>query len=129
MFFSPVEERTFCHIASRIIPLDLEKHGEDMAEAVKIAGEVLLEKDPSFQKLFHKLLFVFEKMAFLFYLRPFSKLLPEKQDAYLRFWETCPFSAKLRQGFWGFKTLALMGYYTREQSWKGIQYDGSMNSD
>lgn len=55
------------------------------------------------------------------YGKPFDRLEPPKQDAVLRWFQDAPV-APLRQGFWGIKTLILMGYYGRPEVGELIGY-------
>ena len=104
--------------------LALENH-EDESHVVNHVDAFLSDKDKKTRKTFHLLLFVFERLSFFIYLKLFSRLSPEAQKKYLSLWENAPVK-KLRTGFFGLKTLALLGYYTDEKCWSEIDYEGPL---
>lgn len=119
-FFNAKEAKTFS-VLSRCV-LALENH-EDESNVVNHIDAFLSDKDVKTQKTFHLLLFVFECLSFLVFLKPFPRLSRGAQEKYLSLWENAPVK-KLRTGFFGLKTLALLGYYTDEKCWGEIGYDG-----
>ncbi len=119
-FFSAREAKTFSAIARRILSLD---ENENESDAARYVDAFLSDKDTKTQKTFHLLLFVFEKLSLLLFLKPFSRLSHDTQEKYIALWENAPVK-KLRTGFFGLKTLALLGYYTDEKCWKEIGYEG-----
>ena len=53
----------------------------------------------------------------------FTELAAEDQDAVLRGWEHSRFAVR-RLGFVALKSLAMLGYYSQDATWKAIHYDG-----
>lgn len=62
------------------------------------------------------------------YGREFDRLSPAQQDAVLRWFMDAPV-ARLRQGFWGVKTLVYMGYYGLPEVADRIGYRPSRNGN
>jgi hypothetical protein len=60
--------------------------------------------------------------------RPFDRLAPARQDAVLRWFQDAPVR-RLRQGFWGVKTLIYMGYYLRADIGAEIAYHPSRSGN
>ena len=53
---------------------------------------------------------------------------PARQDAVLRWFYSCPIPI-LRKGFWGVKTLVLLGYYGRPEFGASIHYQPSRDGN
>lgn len=121
-FLNEREAKTLSAIARRVLALNPDENEKNVVAHV---DAFLSEKDGKTKKTFHLLFFGFEYLPFLFYLKPFSKLPQTAQEKYLSFWENAPVK-KFRTGFFGFKTLSLLGYYTDESCWKGIGYEGPL---
>jgi hypothetical protein len=62
-------------------------------------------------------------LGFFFGGKSFSKATDKNQDRLLSWMEKNPVST-LRLGFFGLKTYICLGYYSREDVWKNIKYDG-----
>jgi hypothetical protein len=75
------------------------------------------------RKLFLLFLVVTDFLGVFWGGKVFSKNSPAAQDRQLRWMEHCPVS-KIRMGFFGMKSYACMGYYTRETIWPTIGYEG-----
>lgn len=84
--------------------------------------------EPDLRKMLLLFLTVFEYLGFIFGLKPFSKLSPERQDRQLRWLERFPIG-KIRMGFFGLKTYSCMGYYSLEKVWPTIGYGGPLVAD
>ena len=115
--------RTFLAIAARIIPED---ENSESAGNIKTAAVVdwTLQKIPSdIRKKIVLFLKVINVLTFFKYFKSFEKLSDEKQDSFLRWLESHKISL-FRMGFFGIKTYVCMGYYTREEMWDSIDYDG-----
>jgi hypothetical protein len=76
------------------------------------------------RKLLGAFLRAVEFLPVLRYGRTFSALPHADQVATLAWLETTRLSAKLRQGFFGLKAFALMGYYSQSEVWVDIGYPG-----
>lgn len=122
-FFRPSSYSTFLAIVSRIVPRDGDLPAAETPETVRVADRLMAEKEPAVQADFRKFLAVFEWLALLLHGKRFSRLAPDKQDLYMRLWEDSP-ARKMRQGFWGAKTLSYIGFYSRPESWDETGYGG-----
>lgn len=119
-FLNKREVKTLSVIARSILALNPD---ENENEVVAHVDAFLSEKDGKTKKTFHLLFFAFEYLSIPFFLKPFSKLSATARGKYLKSWENAPVK-KLRTGFFGFKTLSLLGYYTDEKCWSEIGYEG-----
>lgn len=123
-FFSPETAATFLAAAARIIPEDESSRGGGTVEVLRTADRMIASRPSRDQKMLRLFLGAVERLPLLRYGRTFSKLTPERQDAFLDFLENNRALSKLRQGFFGLKTFALMGYYGSEDCFAEIGYDG-----
>jgi hypothetical protein len=121
-YFSAHEAEIFQAIAERIIgkvPLDV--------DVVRRADLFLAEEDEEIREQIHQLLTVFNApfFTFLFDLRfsSFITMSPGDQDSYLEDWMTSSLAFR-RTGFQALKRLCVSMYYTDEQSWESIGYEG-----
>lgn len=121
-FFNPREAGTFSAVARCMLALDENESENDVAAYV---DAFLASKDNATQKTFHLLLFMFERLPVFLFFKPFSRLSRGAQEKYIRMWENAPVK-KLRAGYFGLKTLALLGFYTDEKWWKDIGYEGPL---
>jgi len=118
----------FLAAADRIVPPDEASPGGGSMTTAGVVDWALERMDPALRKQFLALMLGTEIMGYFFGLKPFSRLPAEKQDRQLAWMESCPV-AKLRMGFFGLKSYVCMGYYTREEVWKDIAYEGPILSD
>lgn len=58
--------------------------------------------------------------------RPLGRLDSVRAERVLRWFQEAPIG-KLRQGFWGLKTLIYMGYYGRNEVWPELGYAPSIS--
>lgn len=122
-FFTEETARTFRAAAACIVPSDAESPGADSDAALAFADQALAARPTRDQRLLTVFLKAVEILPVFRYGSRFSKLRGDRQEAFLRGLERSSF-AKLRQGFFGLKTFALMGYYAHEDSWRDIGYPG-----
>ena len=123
-FFTPARLVTFRAAAACIVPADGDSSGADSDRAVAIADRALAARPAADQRLLGVFLGALERLPLLRYGRPFSRLRPEQREAVLRFLESNRMLRPLRQGFFGVKTFALMGYYGAEETWGALGYPG-----
>lgn len=123
LFFTPETAATFRAAAGCIVPSDAESPGADSDDALAAADRSLAGRPARDQKLLTAFLKAVEILPIFRYGRRFSRLRRDQQEAFLRGLEQSSF-AKLRQGFFGLKTFALMGYYAHDASWREIGYPG-----
>lgn len=122
LFFTPETAATFRAAAGCIVPSD-DSPGADSDEAVAAADRALAGRPARDRKLLATFLKAVEILPVFRHGRGFSRLRRDQQEAFLRSLESSWFS-KFRQGFFGLKTFALMGYYADEGSWREIAYPG-----
>lgn len=90
-------------------------------EFFEIVRDALLERSFSVRMQFQLFLTFLNIAAWLGYGWNFTRLDPPNQETLLRWLEDNPLLI-LRQGFWGLKTLVLMGYYGRPALWGRLAY-------
>jgi hypothetical protein len=123
-FFTPRTLATFRAAAACIVPPEDGSPGADSDGAVRVADQVLAGRPARDRKLLATFLRAVELLPVFRYGRGFSRLRREQQEAFLRFLERVAWAPKLRQGFFGLKTFALMGYYAQENTFAELGYPG-----
>ena len=97
-------------LAARIVPETAELDSAGMGRLIGLIDEALLERPPSVRRQFGIYLNLLRWAPLARFGGPFEKLSADRQDAVLRWFESCPVGL-LRSGFWGLKVLIFMGYY------------------
>src|SRR6185436_7207460 len=123
-FFTPETAATFRAAAACIVPADAASHGADFEAAVRIADRALSERPERDRRLLTAFLRAVEILPVFRYGRSFSRLDAERQARFLRFLESTRWFARFRQGFFGLKAFALMGYYGLPETWTTLDYPG-----
>lgn len=90
----------------------------------RIIGGAIASRPRAVQRQLGLFLDVLRYAPMVRYGRQFDRLAPDQQDAVLRWFQDAPLP-KLRQGFWGVKTLIYMGYYGRPEVGHEIAYHPS----
>lgn len=114
--------RVFLAVADQIVPPD-ESPGAGTLATAGVVDWALNRLDPELRGLFLKFLVLVDFMGVFFGGRTFTRNSRAAQERQLRWMESCPI-AKLRMGFFGLKSYACMGYYTREDTWPSMHYGG-----
>jgi len=115
--------KVFLAAANRIIPPDEESIGGGTLTTAAIVDSIMDQLEPDLRKKLLMLFLIINPLGILFGGKTFSKANTKNQDRLLTWMEQNPISA-LRLGFFGLKSYVCMGYYTREDIWKVIKYDG-----
>ena len=115
--------KVFLAAANRIVPPDTDSIGAGTMATAAIVDMTMDQLDPGLRKKLLTLFSVIEPLGLFFGGKKFSKTSAKNQDRLLSWMERNPISA-LRLGFFGLKSYICMGYYTREDVWKIIKYDG-----
>src|ERR1041385_3671303 len=123
-FFDDRTVLTFRAAAACIVPSEPDSPGADSDEAIAIADRALAARPQRDRKLLATFLRAVEVLPVLRYGRMFSKLDADRRRAFLRFLESTRLFSKFRQGFFGLKTFALLGYYGLEGTWEELAYPG-----
>ena len=97
-------------LAARIVPETTELDSAGMGRLIGLIDEALLERPPSVRRQFGIYLNLLRWAPLVRFGGPFEELSADRQDAVLRWFESCPVGL-LRSGFWGLKVLIFMGYY------------------
>lgn len=111
----------FRAVATTIVPdaARLERTQWDELEA--IVGRYVASRPPNIRRQLTTLLGLIDWVAVLRFGRRFRSLDDARRTRFLAGFEDAP-SLLLRRGFWGLRTLVLMGYYGRAQSAAAIGY-------
>lgn len=86
-----------------------------------IVEQAIAQRPPPLQRQLGALLRAIELLSLARYGRRFTALDPVRRARFLHALEHAPV-VLLRRGFWGLRTLALMGYYARPAAAGGIGY-------
>jgi hypothetical protein len=111
-------------LAARLVPESVQLSGAGHAEMLAIVGEALATRPAQMQRQFSLFLHVLRWAPVARYGRRLDRLAPQQQDAVLRWFQDCPVQL-VRSGFWGVRTLVMMGYYTRPDVGAAIGYHPS----
>jgi len=123
-FFTEKTLATFRAAAACIVPADEASPGAGSDGAIAVADRALAARPERDRKLLATFLRAVELLPVLRYGRTFSALGQAEREATLRWLESTRLSPKLRQGFFGLKTFALMGYYAQAEVWTELGYPG-----
>jgi len=112
----PQEKAEFLRVlAARIVPETAELDTVGMSRFFGLIDEALLERPPSVRRQFGIYLGLLRWAPLARFGGPFERLSGDRQDAVLRWFESCPVGL-LRAGFWGLKVLIFMGYYGQPET-------------
>ena len=115
--------KVFLAAADRIIPPDTDSIGGGTLATAAIVDLIVGQIDPGLRKKVLMLFLIIETLGRFFGGKKFTKASGKNQDRLLTWLERNKVST-LRLGFFGIKTYMCMGYYTREDIWKVMKYDG-----
>lgn len=115
----------FRAVAETVVPEAgaLDEAGWGAVEAV--VGDALRERDPSLLRRLRLLLGAIRWLPVLRWGRTFPELSPDARRRFLEGLQDAPILL-LRSGFWGLRTLCLLGYYGREDARREIGYDARL---
>ncbi len=87
--------------------------------------QALLQLDPGLRSQFRWLLPLFDWAPPLLQLKlkRFTRMTPQERDDYLHSWAESRF-ATCRLAFRALKNLSMLGYYSQDETWPAIHYDG-----
>lgn len=111
----------FRTVARTVVP-EAETLGEEgWREVEEIVGAVLQDRPRALRRQLRLLLEVIRWLPLLRWGRTFPHLSADARRRVLQGFQEAPLLA-LRRGFWGLRTLCLMGYYGRESAREEIGY-------
>jgi len=102
-------------LAARIVPETTELDSAGMGRFFGLIDEALLERPAAVRRQFGIYLGLLRWAPLVRFGGPFENLRADRQDAVLRWFESCPVGL-LRAGFWGLKVLIFMGYYGQPET-------------
>ena len=114
-------------VAQRVVPETAELSRQRRERLLAIVDEALMERSPAMRRQLAVFLRLIRWLPVLRWGRPFERLAPQRQERVLRWLQDCPVP-RLRQGFWGLKSLCFMGYYGQVESWSEIGYRPAADS-
>lgn len=127
-YLTGIRLKVFLAAADRIVPPEGDLPGAGTMSTAGIVDWALDRLEPALRKKLLLLFFILEPLGLFFGGRLFSKASTHNRDRLLKWMESNPISA-LRLGFFGIKTYVCMGYYTRDEIWQTIGYDGPIRAN
>jgi hypothetical protein len=119
----PHTEKVFRAISRAVVPDSAALSPAEWSRAVAAVEGALAPLPAATRRQLRIFLELVEQSARLRYGRPLSALSPAQADRHLESFERSRVPL-LRKGFWGVRTLALMGYYARPEGAASVGYRG-----
>ena len=119
---------TFSSVADRIIPEDENSPGGGSMQTAAVVDWYMKRIPENIRKQILLFLDVIQFTGIFFGGKRFSNNNIQDQERQLKWMENNKVRL-FRMGFFGIKTFIEMGYYTREDIWKTINYDGPIMPD
>ncbi len=114
---------SFRAVAQTVVPEASRLDGAGWADLEGIVERALAARPAALRRQLRVLLRVLEWLPLLYYGRRFTSLDSADRDRFLNRIQASPLLL-LRRGFWGLRTLILMGYYSRPAAAAEIGYRG-----
>ena len=122
-------ERAFLlAIAPRIVPASAQMTPDERDVMMALIEETLASRTPAMRRQFSLFLRALRWLPVLRHLRPLDRLDGGQQDAALRWFQDNPLQV-VRGGFWGVRTLVLLGYYGQPVHGRVIAYNPSTDGN
>jgi hypothetical protein len=118
---SPSARRTLRAVAVTVVPEARTLDARGWEEMEQVVSAALATRPASLQRQFSLFLRVIEWIPVLWSGRPFAHLDAARRERFLTSLQNNPLLL-LRRGFWGLRTLILMGYYTQRDVATAIGY-------
>jgi len=115
-------------IAPRIVPAAAELSDAPRRAMLGLIEETLASRTPAMRRQLRLFLVAMRWLPCLRYLRPLDRLDGARQDAALRWFQDHPLQI-IRGGFWGVRTLVLLGYYGQPGTGPSIAYAPSADGN
>ena len=119
-------------VASIIVPGFASLDRDRRERFFSIIDDVLEDRPEGIRQQLALFLRILNGAPFLRWGRPLGRLDPHRAYRVLLWFQEAPVG-KIRQGFWGLKTLVYMGYYGQSAAWSEVGYapdfDGTGGSD
>jgi hypothetical protein len=120
----PAARTTLRRIAPSIVAATAALDAAGWAELFAVIEQALGARPARQRRQLHAFLRILELAALLRYGRPLARLDETRRTALLARFQDAPLLL-LRRGFWGVRTLVLMGYYTQAHAADAIGYRAS----
>lgn len=111
-------------LTAAVIPEAIRLDAAGWMEVERTVERALAPRPSALRRQLRLLLRLLEWLPFFYYGRRLSALDPVRRDRFVRRVQTAPVLL-VRTGFWGLRTLLLMGYYTRPAAATEIGYRAS----
>ncbi len=115
-------------IARRIVPESATLTPEGEAGFIDLVEDALATRPESMRRQFSLFLSILRSAPLVRFGRRLDHLDGARQDAVLRWFQDAPIQL-LRSGFWGVRTLILMGYYGRTETGGALAYRPSRHGN
>jgi hypothetical protein len=117
--------RAFRALATTIVPHAATLAEPEWAELESIISDALATRPAGMRRQLMLFIRALDVLPMARWGRPFRALDPERRTRFLRGVERSPLFI-VRRGFWGLRTLVLMGYYGRPAVHRDIGYDARL---
>ena len=114
-------QRTLRAIAETVVPATTALEPDGWASLERIVANAVAARPARMQRQLALFVRTIEWLPLLRYGLPFSKLNPARRQRFLESLQNSPLLL-IRRGFWGLRTLILMGYYTQGRAIAAIGY-------
>lgn len=108
-------------VAEAVIPESANLSNEEWAKAERIIGRALEDRPARIQRQFRLFLRIIDNLALLRRGRRLERMPLQARTRFLESIQNSPILL-VRRGFWGVRTLVLMGYYARPAAGAEIGY-------
>ena len=125
---TPSNQRFVLAVAARVVPASVTYSDADRAACLRLVDETLASRPAAMQRQFATFLRVLRWAPALRYGHPLDRLEPSDQDRVLRWFQRCPLQ-RVRSGFWGVRTLVLIGCYGRPDAGPAMGYTPSRDGN
>lgn len=104
-----------------VVPETTALEADGWASLDRIVSNAIAARPPRMRRQLALFMLAIEWLPLLRYGRPFSRLNPHRRQRFLESLQDSPLLL-IRRGFWGLRTLILMGYYTQASTIAAIGY-------
>jgi hypothetical protein len=108
-------------LAETVVPETTALEADGWASLDRIIARAIAARPPGVRRQIALFMHAIEWLPLLRYGRPFSRLDHHRRHRYLETLQDSPLLL-IRRGFWGLRTLILMGYYTQASTIAAIGY-------
>ena len=110
-------------LAQAVVPEAAHLDAAGWADLDAIIEQALAARSPALGRQLRWLIRALQWLPFLYYGRPLTTLDPVRRSRFIERVQRAPFLV-VRRGFWGLRTLLLMGYYGRPAGAAAVGYRG-----